>query len=83
MSYGGIAHVLGQGGARQVARVMSYDGGGVPWWRVVRADGTLPERLRGRALEHYRTEGTRLRGGADRATLRVDMAAAGWEPPRG
>ena len=34
MSYGDIAELLGRGGPRQVGRVMSTSGGGVPWWRV-------------------------------------------------
>ncbi|MFD0886905.1 MGMT family protein, partial [Streptosporangium algeriense] len=34
MSYGDIAEYLGEGGPRQVGRVMSTWGGGVPWWRV-------------------------------------------------
>ena len=41
MSYGSIAEVVGVGGPRQVGKVMSLEGGGVPWWRVVHADGTV------------------------------------------
>ena len=41
MSYGDIAEYVGQGGPRQVGQVMALWGGGVPWWRVVRADGAL------------------------------------------
>lgn len=75
MSYGAIAEVVGVGGPRQVGQVMSLDGGGVPWWRVVRADGGLPLCHDGRALEHHRAEGTTLR-----STERVDMARAAWWP---
>lgn len=75
MSYGAIAEVVGVGGPRQVGRVMSLEGGGVPWWRVVRADGGLPLCHDGVALEHHRAEGTPLR-----STERVDMAAAAWWP---
>ena len=39
MSYGDIAEYLGQGGPRQVGRVMALWGGGVAWWRVIHADG--------------------------------------------
>jgi alkylated DNA nucleotide flippase Atl1 len=75
MSYGAIAEVVGVGGPRQVGRVMALDGGGVPWWRVVRADGGLVLCHDGEALAHHRDEGTPLR-----PTGRVDMAAAAWRP---
>jgi alkylated DNA nucleotide flippase Atl1 len=75
MSYGAIAEVVGVGGARQVGRVMSLEGGGVPWWRVVRADGGLPSCHQGEALSHHRAEGTPLRPSG-----RVDMPAAQWWP---
>ncbi|MFS3130791.1 MGMT family protein [Nocardioides sp. Bht2] len=78
-SYGAIAEVvaqrLGRGGPRQVARVMATHGGGVPWWRVVRADGTLPIELQARAAENYSAEGT-LR----RANGGVRFPAAWWQP---
>ena len=54
MSYGDIAEYIGQGGPRQVGRVMALWGGGVPWWRVVHRSGTLaaPDtRRQRRALE--------------------------------
>jgi alkylated DNA nucleotide flippase Atl1 len=82
MAYGQIAHVVGRGGPRQVGAVMSAYGSGVPWWRVVRADGTLPTCHQRGALEHYRVEGTPLSGeaaGGSGAT-RVHMARAAWEP---
>jgi len=82
ISYGGIADVLAAhgygGGPRQVGRVMATEGGAVPWWRVVRADGTLPGHLHGRARQHYLTEGTPLHR-LD-APTRVDIARAWWQP---
>jgi len=75
MSYGSIAEVVRVGGPRQVGRVMSLEGGGVPWWRVVRADGGLPPCHDGEALEHHLAEGTPMLGSG-----RVDMAAAQWWP---
>ncbi|MCO6009486.1 MGMT family protein [Actinoallomurus purpureus] len=72
MAYGDIAEYLGEGGPRQVGRVMAQWGGGVPWWRVIRADGTPPPGHEQRALKHYRAEGTPLRGD------RVDMRLARW-----
>lgn len=77
MSYGAIAEVVGVGGPRQVGRVMSRDGGPVPWWRVVRADGGLPLCHDGVAARHHRAEGTPMRD-----TGRVDMTQAAWFPGR-
>ena len=74
-TYGAIAAAVGRGGPRQVGRVMASYGGPVPWWRVVRADGTLPACHSGEALALHRAEGTPLR-----PTGRVDMNAAFWEP---
>jgi alkylated DNA nucleotide flippase Atl1 len=75
-TYGAIAAHLGRGGPRQVGRVMALHGGPVPWWRVVRADGSLPDCHGTEALEHYRVEGTTLR-----TSGRLDMTVAFWEPP--
>ncbi len=61
MTYGDVAEWLGEGGPRQVGRVMALYGSAVPWWRVVRADGTLLPAHELRALEHYRAESTPLR----------------------
>lgn len=72
-TYGAIADVVG-GGARRVGTVMAHHGGGVPWWRVVRADGSLPPSHTERARERYATEGTPMRGD------RVAMADAFIEP---
>ena len=69
-SYGDVAEAVGTGGPRQVGRVMALHGGAVPWWRVVRADGSPARCHEGEALELLRSEGTPLRGS------RVVMAAA-------
>lgn len=63
LTYGLIAEIVGRGGARQVGRVMALDGGGVPWWRVVRADGSLPPHLMLDAQQHWRRESTPVRNG--------------------
>jgi alkylated DNA nucleotide flippase Atl1 len=78
MSYGDIAEYLGRGGPRQVGRVMSTSGGGVPWWRVVHANGSLLTRHERTALREYRKEGTPLRASADGSSFRVDMRRARW-----
>jgi len=76
-TYGAIAEAVGQGGPRRVGRVMSHFGGPVPWWRVVRADGSLPDCHGGEARAHYLDEGTPLRSSG-----RMDMSAAFWQPVR-
>jgi len=76
MSYGDIAEYLGQGGPRQVGRVMSLWGGGVAWWRVIHADGSFLHGHEREALAHYREEGTPLRGTGPSGGLRVDMRKA-------
>jgi alkylated DNA nucleotide flippase Atl1 len=78
MSYGDVAEYLGEGGPRQVGRVMSLWGGAVAWWRVVHADGSLLAGHERTALQHYQREGTPLRRGADGRPGRVDMRRARW-----
>ncbi|WP_183098003.1 MGMT family protein [Nocardioides pelophilus] len=73
-TYGAIAAVVG-GGPRQVGAVMSRHGGPVPWWRVVRADGSLPPSHDGEARARYLEEGTPTSG-----TGRVQMRDAFWDP---
>lgn len=82
MTYGDVAEWLGEGGPRQVGRVMSLYGAAVPWWRVVRADGALLPGHELRALDHYRAEGTPLREasrGAEGHLPRLDMKRARWD----
>ena len=74
MTYGDIAEVIGDGGPRQVGRVMFTYGGGVAWWRVIRADGTPPSGHEAAALARYLDEGTPLRSA--RPPVRVDMRRA-------
>ena len=78
MSYGDIAEYLGEGGPRQVGRVMALWGGGVAWWRVIHADGSLLAGHERAALARYREEGTPMRPAADGRPGRVDMRAARW-----
>ncbi|NYI08139.1 alkylated DNA nucleotide flippase Atl1 [Allostreptomyces psammosilenae] len=88
LAYGDIAELLGRGGPRQVGRVMSRYGGGVPWWRVIRADGSPPPGHEREALARYRDEGTPMRGepgtgagpgAGGRPAARVDMRRARWD----
>ncbi len=78
-TYGAIADCvgaeLGGGGPRQVGAVMALHGGAVPWWRVVRADGSLPPSHHSEARQAYLAEATPLRPSGN-----VDLAAAFWDP---
>jgi alkylated DNA nucleotide flippase Atl1 len=74
LPYGRVAEVLAGGyGPRYVGRVMSTYGHAVCWWRVPRADGTLPAPLMVEAQAHWAEEGTPVRRG------RVAMAEALWD----
>jgi alkylated DNA nucleotide flippase Atl1 len=85
-SYGDIAEAVGRGGPRQVGHVMALHGAAVPWWRVVRADGSPPRGHERRALELLAAEGTPLRGGRvvlaeARASLPAGPPAPGDDAP--
>jgi alkylated DNA nucleotide flippase Atl1 len=75
-SYGAIGRLVGVG-PRRVARALSSGGGAVPWWRVLRADGTAAEPVRARQLELLAAEGVPALGG------RVDLSAVGWPDETG
>jgi alkylated DNA nucleotide flippase Atl1 len=61
-SYGDVAEAVGGGGPRQVGHVMALHGAAVPWWRVVRADGSPARGHEQQALDLLRSEGAPLRG---------------------
>jgi alkylated DNA nucleotide flippase Atl1 len=78
-TYGAIAEYVGRrlggGGPRQVGAVMAAYGGPVPWWRVVRANGSLPPSHDDEARQAYLEEGTPLRPNGN-----VDLRRALWTP---
>ncbi|HTR94082.1 MAG TPA: MGMT family protein [Trebonia sp.] len=80
MSYGDIAEYIGDGGPRQVGRVLARYGGATAWWRVIHADGTPAPGHDSAALTHYQAEGTPLR--SDARPVRVDMRRARWRGNR-
>jgi alkylated DNA nucleotide flippase Atl1 len=79
MSYGDVAVYLGEGGPRQVGRVMALWGGSVCWWRVIHADGSLLPGHERAALARYQEEGTPVRRDPGGRPVRVDMTRAGWD----
>lgn len=77
MAYGDIAEYVDQGTARLVARVMSsYADDAMPWWRVLRADGTCAPEVAGRQIPLLEGDGVPWRV----PKHRVDIAAARWSP---
>jgi alkylated DNA nucleotide flippase Atl1 len=70
-TYGAIGELIGVG-PRRVARALSSGGGAVPWYRVVRADGSAAEPVRVRQLELLAAEGVPMRDG------RVVLSAVRW-----
>lgn len=72
-TYGDLAAMVGRGGPRQVGTVLARHGG-VPWWRVVRADGRPPAGLAERALRRLAEDGVPLQDG------RVRLASVRWRP---
>jgi alkylated DNA nucleotide flippase Atl1 len=73
MSYGDIAEYCGANTPRLVGRVLSLDGGTVPWHRVVRSDGSLATHKSDRQRELLEAEGVRFR------RERVDMRVCRWD----
>ncbi|WP_394827279.1 MGMT family protein [Pendulispora albinea] len=82
LSYGDIAAQTGATTPRDVGDVLQHHGDDVPWWRVVRIDGSCAPHLQSRQLDLLRKEGTPF---APSGTA-VDMDRARWTegapPPR-
>jgi methylated-DNA-protein-cysteine methyltransferase related protein len=73
-TYGDIAAYVGQGGPRQVGAVMREYGGGVPWWRVIRASGIPADEVVDDQLQLLRGDGVRVTDG------KVDLRTVRWDP---
>jgi alkylated DNA nucleotide flippase Atl1 len=77
LTYGDVAALTGgDATARDVGQVLLRhgDGEGIPWWRVLRADGTPPPHLLDRQLALLRAEATPLAPSG----AAVDLHAARW-----
>jgi alkylated DNA nucleotide flippase Atl1 len=70
-TYGAIGRLIGIG-PRRVARALSAGGAAVPWYRVVRADGSAAEPVRVEQLALLAAEGVPVRSG------KVDLGAVRW-----
>lgn len=73
MTYGDVAEYVGTRAVRMVGRVLSQDGGTVPWHRVLRANGTCAEHLYAEQRQRLLGEGVHFTG------HRVDLAAHRWD----
>ena len=73
-TYGDIAEYVGQGGPRQVGAVMREYGGGVAWWRVIRASGVPADEVGDEQLHLLRSDGVRITNG------RVNLRQVRWDP---
>ncbi|MBB5837246.1 MGMT family protein [Kribbella italica] len=73
-TYGDIAQYVGQGGPRQVGAIMREYGGGVPWWRVIRASGVPADEVVDHQIELLRGDGVRVTNG------KVDLRQVRWDP---
>lgn len=74
LSYGDVAELVGSGGPRQVGKAMSQAPEGTPWWRVLRADGSIAEPLLSTARRHWNDEGLAL------PEKKVNMNKFRWNP---
>lgn len=82
-SYGAVGRALASPlSGYEVGRRMADAPAGVPWWRVLAKDGSLPIHKR---APHYADEQRRLLDseGVPVTNGRVDMEAFGYEPSEG
>jgi alkylated DNA nucleotide flippase Atl1 len=76
LTYGAVAQRLGSRAPRAVGTALARFGGGVPWWRVVRAGGGLPPGHEVAATALLLAEGVTVLEGPDGP--RVDLDAHLW-----
>jgi alkylated DNA nucleotide flippase Atl1 len=76
ITYGDLSDLAGYGGPRTAGGVMAHHGSGVPWHRVVSAQGRVPDHLVSEAVARWRVESTPLARAGDR----VDLRAGRWHP---
>ena len=73
MTYGDVAEYAGIRSPRSVGRVLSMDGGSVPWHRVLKSDGRCAHHLYDEQRQRLLAEGVRFTGD------RVDLAQFRWD----
>lgn len=82
LSYGDLAELAGLSSPRLAARILArgLPGDDIAWWRIVRADGSLPDHLQIAAREHYLAEKTPLKN-SEAHLVQVAMRTARWDDP--
>lgn len=73
-TYGDVAALAGASSPRIVGRVLREDGADVPWYRVLRANGTPAPHLAREQFELLRAEGVLADG------VRVRLRDYRWSP---
>jgi methylated-DNA-protein-cysteine methyltransferase-like protein len=73
LAYSDVAEFVHTRAARNVGRIMATEHAEVPWWRVLRADGSCAEHIRVEQLQRLADEGVPIRNG------RVNLAIARWD----
>ncbi|RZS44202.1 O(6)-alkylguanine repair protein YbaZ [Herbihabitans rhizosphaerae] len=73
-TYGDIAAMAGASTPRLIGRILAEDGHDIPWYRVLRANGTPAPHIARRQLELLRTEGVL----ADRD--KINLRTYRWHP---
>lgn len=81
LTYGDVAERLGSRAPRAVGAALARFGGGVPWWRVVRAGGLLAPGHERAAAERLVAEGVTLLPTTQ--GLRVDLVDHRWAAETG
>ncbi len=76
LTYGDVAERLGSRAPRAVGTALARFGGGVPWWRVVRAGGYLAPGHEVEGAERLRAEGVVVLPGP--SAPRVDLDRHRW-----
>jgi alkylated DNA nucleotide flippase Atl1 len=76
LTYGDVAERLGSRAPRAVGTTLSRFGGGVPWWRVVRAGGLLAPGHEVASTKHLVAEGVGVHPSVNGP--RVDLARHRW-----
>jgi methylated-DNA-protein-cysteine methyltransferase related protein len=75
MSYGDVAACVGTRAARAVGQILAQSDDGIPWHRVVRADGSMADPVRATQIRLLAAEGVPVEG------ERVVMEWAAWSAP--
>lgn len=73
LAYKDVAEFVHTRAARNVGRIMATEHADVPWWRVLRADGSCAAHIRAEQLRRLAAEGVPIRN------ERVDLRIARWD----